>query len=66
MVNINIRFVVLVSHAIPSEANTSKFFAAFDGLVVLISCSDAEMSRSGDFCVDDKQNRSLYPSHMSI
>ena len=66
MVNINTRFVGLMSHAIPFEANTSKFFAAFDGLVVLTSCSDAEMSRSGDFCADDKQNRSLYPSHMSV
>ena len=37
------------------EANASKFFAAFDGLVVLISYSDAEMSRSGDFCADDRQ-----------
>ena len=33
----------------------SKFFAIFDCLVVLMDCSDAEMSRSGDFCADRQQ-----------
>ena len=30
------------------EADISKFFAIFNGLVVLTDCSDAEVLRSGD------------------
>ena len=56
MDNINTRFVAFVSRAMQFEANTRAFFAAFDGLVVLISYSDAEMSRSGNFCANDRQN----------
>ena len=54
MVNINTQSVVFASRAMQFEANTSKFFAAFDGLVALISCSDAEMLRFGDFCANDR------------
>ena len=44
--------IVPVSLAMQFKANTSKFFTVFDCLIVLIDCSDAEMSRSGHFCVD--------------
>ena len=41
--NNNTRFVVRVSHAMRFKANTSKFFAVSDGLMVLIAGSDAEI-----------------------
>ena len=46
------------------EANTSKFFAVSDGLVVLSACSDAKMSRSGDFCAND--NRQTQPMTLPL
>ena len=48
----NAQFVALVSLAVQFETNTSKFFADFNCFVVLTDCSDAKMSRSGNFCVD--------------
>ena len=48
---------MLVSLAMQFKANTSKLFAVFDYLVVLIDCSDVEMLRSGDFCATDNRKQ---------
>ena len=56
MANKNTPFVTLMGRAEPFEADSSQFFAAFNRLVMLMSCSDAQMSGSGDFPGDnDKQ-----------
>ena len=52
MANRNTQFIVPVSLALRFEANIFKFFAVFDCLVVDTDCSDAKMSRSGNFCAD--------------
>ena len=44
---------MLVGCAKGFEAYSSQFFTNFDKFVVLMSRSDAYISRSGDFCVDD-------------
>ena len=41
------------------------FFTVSDGLVMLSTCSDAEMSRSGDFCTDNRPNQLLHPLYNS-
>ena len=58
--NARLVLVALVSLAVRFETSTSKFFADFNCLVVLTDCSDAEMSRSGDFL----RQTTLYPSRM--
>ena len=37
------------------KTHSSQFFADFNRLVMLTSCSDAYMLRSGDFCGDDNR-----------
>ena len=52
------------------EAKPSQFFTTFDSLVVLTTCSDAYISRSGDFGADNNDdrwiNRLLYPLCMHV
>ena len=38
------------------EQKLSQFFDAFDSLIVLTICSDAYISRSGDFCAHNDNN----------
>ena len=52
MASENARFVALVDCR-RFEAKSSQFFDAFDSLIVLTICSDAYISRSGDFRADD-------------
>ena len=37
------------------EANRRKFFAISEGFMMLTDSPDAEMSRSGVFCADNRQ-----------
>ena len=46
-------FVVLIKYF---KVKISQFFAIFDIVIVLSTCQDAEMSTSGNFCVDDDDN----------
>ena len=55
----NAQFVALVSGAMQLQGNTSKFFAAFDSLVVFTTRSDVEMSRSSYFCANDRRTKPI-------
>ena len=59
MVNINARFAMLVGCAKGFKAYLSQFFAGFDRFVVLTSGLDAYISRSEDFCGDDRQTKPI-------
>ena len=59
MANINTLFAMLLGCAKGFEAYRSQFFADFDRFVVLTSLSDAYISRSGDFCGDDRQTKPI-------
>ena len=49
-------FVMFVDHAKRLKpSHSSQFFADFNRLVMLTSCSDAYMLRSGDFYGDDNR-----------
>ena len=56
--NINALFVTLVGHAKRLEGTEAKFLANFDGFVVVMSHSDAYISRSDDYRgYDEADNR---------